>query len=106
MVEYKVNMHPLNLTMILLHLKFVDRFTRINFSLPNRHTYFTDMLGSYGISSKQAYKLTFPLVGKTQTNHLPDLPYSVICSLFANFYQQKMSSIINVLPNINSVRLN
>ena len=64
------------------------------------------MLGSYGIYSKQAYKLSFILVGKTGTKHLPDKPDSVLCSLFANFFQQKMYSIINVLPNINSVRLN
>ena len=64
------------------------------------------MLGSYGISSKQAYKLSFTLLGKTQTNYLPDQPDSVLYSLFANFFQQKMSSIINVIPNINSVRLN
>ena len=37
------------------------------------------MLGSYGIYSKQAYKLSFTLVGKTQTNHLPDQPDLVIC---------------------------
>ena len=64
------------------------------------------MLGRYGISSKQAYKLSFTLVGKTQTKHLPDKPDSVLCSLFANFFQQNISSIINVLPNINSARLN
>ena len=64
------------------------------------------MLGSYGISSKQAYKLSFTLVGKTQTNHLPDKPDSVLGSSFANFFQHKISSIINVLPNINSARLN
>ena len=74
--------------------------------LSTKSSYFTDMLGNYGISSKQAYKLSFTLVGKTQTKHLPDKPDSVLCSLFANFFQQKMSSIINVLPNINSVRLN
>ena len=64
------------------------------------------MLGSYGISSKQAYKLSFTLVGKTQPKHLPDKPDTVFCSLFANFLHQQISSIINVLPNINSVRLN
>ena len=64
------------------------------------------MLGSYGISSKQTYKLSFTLVDKTQTEHLPDKPDLVICSLFANFFQQKVSSIINILPNINSARLN
>ena len=74
--------------------------------LSTKSSYFTDMLGIYGISSKQVYKLSFTLVGKTQTKHLPDQPDSVICSLFANFFQQKMSSIINVLPNINSARLN
>ena len=64
------------------------------------------MLGSYGISSKQAYKLSFTLVGQTQTKHLTDRPDLVIYSLFANFFQQKVSSIINILPNINSARLN
>ena len=74
--------------------------------LSTKSSYFTDMLGSYEISSKQAYKLSFTLVGKTQTKHLPGKPDSVLCSLLANFFQQKISSIINVLPNINSVRLN
>ena len=69
--------------------------------LSTKSSYFTDMLGSYGISSKQAYKLSFTLVGKTQTKYLPDKLDSVLCSLFSNFFQQKMSSIINVLPNIN-----
>ena len=64
------------------------------------------MIGSYGIYSKLAYKLSLTLVGKTQTKHLPDQPDLVICSLFANFFQQKMSSIINILPKINSARLN
>ena len=39
--------------------------------LSTKSSYFTDMLGSYGISSKQAYNLSFTLVGKTQTKHLP-----------------------------------
>ena len=64
------------------------------------------MLGSYGISYKQDYKLSFTLVGKTQTKYLPDKPDLVICSLFANLFQQQISSIINVLPNINSAQLN
>ena len=64
------------------------------------------MLGSYGISSKQAYKLSFTLVCKTQTKHIPDQPDLVSCSLFANFFQQRVSRIINVHPNINSSRLN
>ena len=64
------------------------------------------MFGSYGISSKQAYKLSFILVGKTQIKHLPDHPDIVLYSLCANSLQQQHSSIINVFPNINSSRLN
>ena len=51
------------------------------------------MLGSYGISSKQAYKLYFTLIGKTHTKHLPEKPDLVLCSLFANFFQQKINSL-------------
>ena len=35
--NYNVNMHPLNLTLILLYLQFVDHFTKKN-SILNRHT--------------------------------------------------------------------
>ena len=73
--------------------------------LSTKSSYFTDILGSYGISSKQAYKISFTLVGKTQTKNIPDQPDSGLCSLFANFFQHNISSIINVLPNINSARL-
>ena len=41
-----------------------------------KSSYFTDMLGSYGISSKQAYKLSSTLVGKTKTNNITDQPDS------------------------------
>ena len=55
---------------------------------------------------KKLINYLFTLEGKTQTKYLPNQPDLVICSLFANFFQQKISSIINVLPNINSTRLN
>ena len=96
--------YPLNLNLILLPLKLSIALQET--ILSTKSSYFTDMLGSYVISSKQAYKLSFTLVGKTQTKHLLDQPDLVICSLFANFFQQKVSSIINILPNINSARLN
>ena len=65
------------------------------------------MFSNYGISSKQAYKLSFTLVGKTQTKHLPDQPDLVLFSLFANFFQQQISSIINVdFPKIDLTGLN
>ena len=47
------------------------------------------MLGSYGIYSKQAYKLSLTLLDKIQTKHLPDQPDSVICSLFTNYSNTK-----------------
>ena len=102
-------MHPLNLTLILLNLKFIDSFTRINFSLPNHHTSLIwSVVTEYLLSKLNNYNLkidiSFTLVGKTK--HIPDQSDSVICSLFANFFQQQNYSIINVLPNINSVRLN
>ena len=34
------------------------------------------MLGRYGISSKQAYKFSFTLVGKTLTNHMIDMGFT------------------------------
>ena len=95
--------------MILFPIKFsislqekTSRYQRLSI----KSSYFTDMFGSYRISSKQAYKLLFTLVSKTQTKYLPDQPDLVMYSLFANFFQQKMSSIITVLSNINSARLN
>ena len=48
------------------------------------------MLCSYEIYCKQAYKLSFTVVGKTQTKHIPDQPDLIICALFANFFQQKI----------------
>ena len=94
----------------LIAFKVFDRFTRKYVSLPNRHTslIFSVVIWNIlsGISSKQAYKLFFPFVGKTQTKHLPDQYNAVLYSLFTNLFQQKMSSIINVLPNINLARLN
>ena len=74
--------------------------------LSTKSSYFTNILGSNGIYSKQAYKLSFTLVGKTKTKHIPDQPDSVLYYVFANFFQHQISSIINVLPNINSARLN
>ena len=106
-VDYNVNMHPLNLTLILFPLKFsIALQEKTSLYRYTKSSYFTDMIGSYAISSKQAYKLSFTFVGKTQTNHLPYQPDLVMCSLFANFFKQKVSSIINVLPNINSAQLN
>ena len=73
-------MHPLNLNPILIPLKCSIIYKK---KLPStKSSYFSNMLGSYGISSKQAYKLSFTLVGKTPTNQIPNQHYLVIFPLF------------------------
>ena len=69
--------------------------------VPTKSSYFTDLLCKYGTSSKQAYNLSFTLVGKSKPMHLPDQPYIVLCSSFANFFQNNISNIIDALPNVN-----
>ena len=64
-----------------------------------------DMHSSYGMYAKQAYKLSFTLIGKTQTNHISDNLIQFFI-LVCHFFQTTISSIINVLPTINSARLN
>ena len=69
--------------------------------LSTKSSYFTNLLCKYGTSSKQAYNLSFTLVGKSKPRHLPDQPDTVLCSSFANFFQNKVSNIIAALPNVN-----
>ena len=66
--------------------------------LSTKSSYFTDLLCKYGTSSKQAYP---SLVGKSKPRHLPNQPDTVLCSSFANFFQNKVSNIIAALPNVN-----
>ena len=73
-VDYNVYMHPLHLNMILLPLKF--SITLQEKLLTTKSSYFIDMLGSYKIFYKKAYKLSFIFVGKTQTNHMIDLGFT------------------------------
>ena len=63
--------------------------------------YYHNYIYISGTSSKQAYNLSFTLVGKSKPRHLPDQPDTVLCSSFANFYQNKVSNIIATLPNVN-----
>ena len=101
-VDYNINMQPLHLNLIVFPIKLSIALQKK--LLSTKSTYFTDMLGSYGITSKQTYKLSSTLIGKIQTKHFSDQPYSVV---FLNYklFQYKMSSIINVLPNINAQEL-
>ena len=59
----------------LIAYKVFDCFTRKKFS--TKSSYFTDMIGSYEISSKQAYKLSFTLVGKTHYSNTTFLTLSI-----------------------------
>ena len=73
--------------------------------LSTKSSNFTNLLCKYGTSSKQAYNLSFTLVGKSKPRHLPDQPDTVLCSSFANVFQNKVSNIIAALPNVNVDRL-
>ena len=68
--------------------------------LSTKSSYFTDLLCKYGTSSKKT--TTYPtLVGKSKPRHLPDQPDTVICSSYANFFQNKVTNIIVAIPNVN-----
>ena len=54
--------------------------------LSTKSSYFTDLLCKYGTSSKQAYNLSFTLVGKSKPRHIPDQPDTVLCSSFPNVF--------------------
>ena len=69
--------------------------------LSTKSSYFTNLLCKYDTSSKQPYNLSFTLVGKSKSRHLPDHPDTVLCSSFANFFQNKVSNIIAALPKVN-----
>ena len=69
--------------------------------LSTKSSYFTDLLCKYGTSSKQAYNLSFTLVGKSKPSQLPDQPDTVFCSSIANVVKNKVSNIIAALPNVN-----
>ena len=59
----------------------------------------------YIYSLRMNSKVEYGQIGNDQQQNIY-IPDSVLCSLFANFFNKKMSSVISVLPNINSVRLN
>ena len=83
-VNYNINMTPLNLTDRIAFKVYRSLYKKKLISTKSSSV--INMLGSYGTSSKQAYKLSFTVLGKTQNNHLPGQPYSVICFLLANLF--------------------
>ena len=50
------------------------------------------------MSSKQAFKLSFKLIGRDPNIHLPDQPDSFLCTDFSSLYKRKISLIIDSLP--------
>ena len=59
-----------------------------------KSSFYTDKLNKYGTSSKEAFKLAFSLIGKNCNKKLPDVSDDNRCSLFADFFQNKVLKII------------
>ena len=68
-----------------------------------KSSFYTDKLNNYGTSSKEAFKLSFSLIGKNRNKKLPDGSYDNLCSLFADFFQNKVLKIIEDLPVVDSI---
>ena len=68
-----------------------------------RSSFYTDKLNKYGTSTKEAFKLAFSLIGKNRNKNLPDGSDDNLCSLFANFFQNKVLKIIDDLPVVDSI---
>ena len=66
-----------------------------------KSSYFTDKLNNFGMSSKQAFQLSFKLIGRDQNRRLPDHSDSYLCTAFSNFFQRKISNVIDSLPRFD-----
>ena len=56
--------------------------------LTYKSSYFTGKLNNFGMSSKQAFKLSFKLISRYLNIHLPDQPDSFLCTAFSSFYKK------------------
>ena len=66
-----------------------------------KSSYFTDTLNNFGMSSKQGFQLSFKLIGRDQNRRLPDHSDSYMCTAFSNFFQRKISNVIDSLPRFD-----
>ena len=64
-----------------------------------KSSYYTDKLNKYGTSSKEA----FSLIGKNRNKKLPYGSDDNLCSLYADFFQNKVLKIIEDLPVVDSI---
>ena len=69
--------------------------------LTYKSSYFTGKLNNLGMSSKQAFNLSFKMIGRDLNKHLPDQPDSFLFTAFSSFFQRKISLIIDSLPIID-----
>ena len=51
--------------------------------------------------SKQAFQLSFKLIGRDKNRRLPDHSDSYLCTAFSNFFQRKISNVIDSLPRFD-----
>ena len=66
-----------------------------------KSSYVTGKISNFGISSKEAFKLSFKLIGRDLNRHLPDQPDSFLCTTFSSFFQRNISLIIDSLPRFD-----
>ena len=64
---------------------------------------YTDQLNKYRTSSKEDFKLAFCLIGKNRNKKLPDGSDDNFCSLFDDFFQNKVLKIMEDLPVVDSI---
>ena len=68
-----------------------------------KSSFYTDKLNKYGNYSKESFRLAFSLIGKNWNKKLTDGSDDNLCSLFADFFQNKVLKIIEDLPVVDSI---
>ena len=61
-------------------------------------SYYLKLLSNPDLSSKEMFKITNSLLGRTVVNKLPDLPDTDLPEIFASFFENKVSNLISTLP--------
>ena len=68
-----------------------------------KSSFYTDKLNKYHTSSKEAFKLSFYIIGKTRNQKLLDGSDDNLCSLFSDFFQNKVFKKIEDFPVEDSI---
>ena len=81
--------------LILNPSKYLAYFIDVNYNI--YISYFTGKLNNFGMSSKQAFKLSFKLISRDHNRRLPDQPDSFLCTDFLSFFERNISLVIDSL---------